>query len=72
MTRILRPGNEGGFALMDALVCLFTAAFILLLLSGSLHSVYRLSVKQYEAGIRTLEERNSFAENRVRSYEKQN
>jgi hypothetical protein len=57
---------------MDALVCLFTAVFILLLLSGSLNSVFRFSVKQYEAGIHILEERNRFAEDMVASYEEQN
>jgi len=57
---------------MDALVCLFTAAFILLLLAGSLRSVFRLSAKQYEAELRILEARNNFAQERILPYETQN
>jgi hypothetical protein len=71
MKRIFHPGNDQGFVLIDALVSLFTAVLILLLLSGSLHSVFRLSVKQYEAGIHILEERNSSAQDKVISYETQ-
>jgi hypothetical protein len=72
MTRILTPGNDKGFVLIDSLVCLFTAAFILLLLAGSLHSVFRLSVNQYEAELRIVEARNNFAQERILPYETQN
>jgi hypothetical protein len=65
MTRILHPGNDRGFVFIDALLCLFIAVFILLLLSGSLYSVFRLSVKQYEVGIHILEEKNRLAQERV-------
>jgi hypothetical protein len=57
---------------MDALVCLFPAAFLLLLLGGSLRSVFRLSANQYETELRILEARNNFAQERILLYDTQN
>ncbi|GHV73393.1 hypothetical protein AGMMS49940_06950 [Spirochaetia bacterium] len=55
------PGNESGFVLLDALFCLFTAALILLLISGAVSSALNLSSKTFAAGISIIEERNDTA-----------
>jgi hypothetical protein len=58
MTRTSVPGNDGGFVLLDALICLFTAALILLLISGSVSSAMNFSSKTFDAGIGIIEKRN--------------
>jgi hypothetical protein len=59
MTRISAPGNEGGFALLDALICLFTATLLLLLLSCAVSGALGVSFRAYHAGAAIIEERNS-------------
>jgi hypothetical protein len=59
MTRTYAPGNERGFALLDALLCLFAAALILLLLSGAVSGTLGSSLKAFYAGTAVIEERNS-------------
>jgi hypothetical protein len=59
MTRISVPGNEGGFVLLDALICLFTAALMLLLLSAGVSGILRSSFGALRAGEALVEERNS-------------
>jgi hypothetical protein len=61
MTRIYAHGNERGFALLDALLCLFTAALILLLLSGAVSGILQSSLKAFNAGSAVIDERNSSA-----------
>jgi hypothetical protein len=61
MTRISVPGNEGGFVLLDALVCLFTAALILLFLAGAVSTTLRSSFKALDDGIGIIDARNSAA-----------
>ncbi|MDR3124252.1 MAG: hypothetical protein LBU16_10820 [Treponema sp.] len=61
MTRISVPGNEGGFALLDALICLFTTALILLFLSCAVSGTLRSSFRTFRAGAAIIEERNSGA-----------
>jgi hypothetical protein len=61
MTRISVPGNEGGFALLDALICLFTAALTLLFLSYVVSGILRSSSRAFYAGTAIIEERNSNA-----------
>ncbi len=67
MTRISVHGSEGGFVLLDALFCLFTAALILLLISSSVSTVVSYSSKIIADGISIIEERNN---NIGKSYEK--
>ncbi|MDR0597728.1 MAG: hypothetical protein LBG14_04400 [Treponema sp.] len=61
MTRISVPGSERGFALLDALICLFTTALILLLLSCAVSGTLRSSFRVIHAGAAIIEERNSGA-----------
>jgi hypothetical protein len=65
MTRISAPGNEGGFALLDALLCLFTAALILLFLSGAVSGTLRASLRALYAGEAIIDQRNSNAVQRI-------
>jgi hypothetical protein len=62
MTRTSVPGNDGGFVLLDALICLFTAALILLLISGVLLTTLKSSAKTFSNGISIIEERNRSVE----------
>jgi hypothetical protein len=59
MTRISVPGNEGGFALLDALICLFTTALILLFFSCAVSGILRSSLRAFYAGMDLIEKRNS-------------
>jgi hypothetical protein len=59
MTRIFAPGSERGFVLLDALLCLFTAALILLFLSCAVSAALRSSFAAFNAGAAIIEERNS-------------
>ena len=59
MTRISAHGNESGFALLDALLCLFTAALILLFLSCAVSAALRSSFAAFNAGAAIIETRNS-------------
>jgi hypothetical protein len=59
MTRTSAPGNEGGFVLLDALFCLFTAALILLLISGTVSSTINAASKTFTDGISIIDDRNS-------------
>lgn len=59
MTRTSAPGNEGGFVLLDALFCLFTAALILLLISGAVYNTLHHSSKIFSNSISIIDERNS-------------
>jgi hypothetical protein len=61
MTRISAPGNEGGFVLLDALICLFTTALLLLLLSCAVSGTLRSSFRAFHAGVAIIEARNSSA-----------
>jgi hypothetical protein len=61
MTRISAPGNEDGFVLLDALICLFTAALILLFLSCAVSGTLRSSFKTFYAGTAIIDERNGAA-----------
>jgi hypothetical protein len=61
MTRISAPGNEGGFALLDALLCLFTTALLLLLLSCAVSGTLGISFRALHAGAAIIEERSSNA-----------
>jgi hypothetical protein len=61
MTRISALGNEEGFVLLDALICLFTAALILLFLSCAVSGTLRSSVKALQAGTTLIDERNGAA-----------
>jgi hypothetical protein len=61
MTRISVHGNEEGFVLLDALVCLFTAALILLFLSGAVSGILRSSFREFYAGTAIIDERNDGA-----------
>jgi hypothetical protein len=59
MTRISVPGSEGGFALLDALICLFITALILLFLSCAVSGILGSSLRALYAGADIIEERNS-------------
>ena len=59
MTRISAPGNEGGFALLDSLLCLFVAVLMLLLLSCAVSGTLRSSMRVFHAGAAIIDERNS-------------
>jgi hypothetical protein len=59
MMRTSAHGNEGGFVMLDALFCLFTAVLILLLISGAVSSTMNLSAKTFTAGISIIDERNN-------------
>jgi hypothetical protein len=59
MTRIYAPGNERGFVLLDALLCLFTAALMLLILSCAVSGALGSTQKAFYAGTAIIEERNS-------------
>jgi hypothetical protein len=61
MTRISAPGNEDGFALLDALICLFTTALLLLLLSSAVSGTLGFSLRALRAGAAVIEEQNSDA-----------
>jgi hypothetical protein len=61
MTRTSVPGNEGGFVLLDALLCLFTTALILLFLSCAVSGALRSSFRALYAGAAIIDERNSNA-----------
>jgi hypothetical protein len=61
MTRISVPGNERGFVLLDALICLFTAVLMLLFLSGAVSGTLGSSAKALSSGAAIIEERNSNA-----------
>jgi hypothetical protein len=61
MTRISAPGNEEGFVLLDALICLFTAALILWFLSCAVSGTLRSSFKTFHAGTAIIDERNAGA-----------
>jgi hypothetical protein len=58
MTRISVPGNEGGFVLLDALLCLFATALLLLFLSCVVSGTLRSSFRAFGAGAAIIEERN--------------
>jgi hypothetical protein len=59
MTGISVPGNEGGFALLDALICLFMATLTLLFLSCVVSGILRSSSRALYAGVEIIEERNN-------------
>jgi hypothetical protein len=59
MTRTSVPGNERGFALLDALLCLFTTALILTVLSCAVSGALRVSFRAFHAGAALIEERNA-------------
>jgi Tfp pilus assembly protein PilV len=61
MTRTSAPGNERdrGFALPDALLCLFIAGVILLALQGASASLGRISAGVAAAGHALIRERNA-------------
>jgi type II secretory pathway component PulJ len=59
MTPIFAPGNDKGFVLLDALLCLFLAGIMLLAAYGSISSVLRLSSTSIERGRAIIEERNN-------------
>jgi hypothetical protein len=61
MTRISVPGNEGGFVLLDALICLFTTALMLLFLSCAVSGVLRSSLRAFDLGMDLINKRNSNA-----------
>jgi hypothetical protein len=61
MTRTSAPGNEEGFVLLDALLCLFMAALILLLLSCAVSGILRSSFREFYAGTTIIDERNGAA-----------
>jgi Tfp pilus assembly protein PilV len=61
MTRISFPGNkrrERGFALPDALLCLFVTGVILLILQGASVSLNRLAFKAVTSIHSIIEDRN--------------
>ena len=59
MTRILHPGNSRGFVLLDALLCLFITAVILLLLEGAGRLHQRVSTGAMNEARIIIEERNA-------------
>jgi hypothetical protein len=59
MTRISAPGNERGFVLLDALICLFTTALILLFLSCAVKGILGSSLGALHDGAAIIDERNS-------------
>jgi hypothetical protein len=59
MTPIFAPGNDKGFVLLDALLCLFITGIILLAAYGSISSVLGLSSVCIERGRAIIEERNN-------------
>jgi hypothetical protein len=61
MTRISAPGNEEGFVLLDALICLFAGALILLFLSCAVSGTLRSSFKTFYTGTTIIDERNDGA-----------
>jgi type II secretory pathway component PulJ len=60
MTPIFAPGNDKGFVLLDALLCLFLAGIMLLAAYGTISSVLRLSSVSIERGREIMEERNNY------------
>jgi hypothetical protein len=59
MTRISVPGNEGGFVLLDALICLFMTALILLFLSCVVSGTLGSSRRVFYAGAAIIDEKNN-------------
>jgi hypothetical protein len=59
MTRTSVPGNEAGFVLLDALLCLFATALLLLLLSCAVSGALQSSFRAINAGAAIIEQRNS-------------
>ncbi|MDR2029790.1 MAG: hypothetical protein LBP93_09685 [Treponema sp.] len=59
MTPIFAPGDDQGFALLDALLCLFIAGIILLAAYGSISSILRISAGSMEQGAAIIEARNN-------------
>jgi competence protein ComGC len=67
MTRIFAPGNkrERGFALIDALLCLFLSGVVFLLLQGNSGAERRITLKAGEQAMALITERNALDYNRM-------
>jgi hypothetical protein len=58
MTPIFVPGNDRGFVLLDAILCLFIAGIILLAAGLCVSSILRISSGTMERSTAIIEERN--------------
>jgi hypothetical protein len=61
MMRTSVPGNEGGFALLEALFCLFIAALLVIFIAGTVSLVLGISSRTFAEGISIIEDRNIHA-----------
>jgi Tfp pilus assembly protein PilX len=64
MGRILFPGNDRGFVLLDAVISLFLTGLILLAAGKSVTTIIRVSAGAVEREAALLEERNKLGEAR--------
>ncbi|AEF83533.1 hypothetical protein TREPR_1393 [Treponema primitia ZAS-2] len=58
MKQTYAPGNERGFALLEALFCLYITALLIVFISGSVSLIFRNSSKTFTDGVNIIKDRN--------------